>query len=130
MSYVSVGDPGNAADPATGGLYGSVGYTYYIGEYDVTDSQYCTFLNAVDPAGANSLALYAGLGDVECGISYDSGAANGVKYSVMTGYANMPEVDVDYWDTLRFANWMDDGNTETGAYTLLGARRHPAMHPR
>jgi formylglycine-generating enzyme required for sulfatase activity len=36
----------------------------------------------------------------------------------------MPVVDVDYWDTLRFVNWMNNGegnaSTETGAYALTG----------
>jgi formylglycine-generating enzyme required for sulfatase activity len=54
----------------------------------------------------------------------NSGAASGSKYSVINGYANMPVVDVDYWDTLRFVNWMNNGegnaSTETGAYTLIG----------
>jgi formylglycine-generating enzyme required for sulfatase activity len=140
MSYVTVAAPGdtaNPADPATGSLYGSVSYAYDIGEYDVTDSQYCTFLNDVDPTGANTLGLYSGgIGtgvtspDAEYGISYNSGAAVGFKYSVMTGYANMPVVDVDYWDTLRFANWMNNGegnaSTETGAYTLTGGTPTPS----
>ncbi len=34
LQFVTVGDPGNVADPATG--YGSVGYTYQMGTYDVT----------------------------------------------------------------------------------------------
>ena len=38
---------GNAADPATGSLYGSVPYVYQMGKYDVTVGQYCQFLNAV-----------------------------------------------------------------------------------
>ena len=52
IPLVTVGDAGNLPDPATG--YGAVGYTYQIGEYDVTTAQY-TFLNAVattsDPYG-------------------------------------------------------------------------------
>jgi formylglycine-generating enzyme required for sulfatase activity len=127
MSYVTVGNPGNAGDPATAsasGTFGSVSYTYDIGEYDVTDSQYCTFLNDVDPTGANTLALYSPQGDAEFGITFTSGAAGGSKYSVIPGYANMPVVDVSFWDTLRFVNWMNNGegnaSTETGAYTLLG----------
>ena len=44
LQFVTVGGPGNAADPATGSLYGSVGYTYQMGEYDVTVGQYCQFL--------------------------------------------------------------------------------------
>jgi len=122
MSYVTVGNPGNAPDPATGSLYGSVSYAYNIGEYDVTDSQYCTFLNAVDPTGANALALYNTnmTTDAEGGINFDPNGVNGQKFSIKTGYSQMPVVDVDYWDTLRFANYLDNGNTETGAYTLLG----------
>ena len=124
MSYVTVGNPGNAPDSATGSDYGSVSYSYDIGKYDVTDSQYAAFLNDVDPTGANTLDLYYPQGDAEYGISYNSGAANGAKFSIMTGYANMPVVYVDYWDTLRFVNWMNNGegnaSTETGAYTLIG----------
>jgi formylglycine-generating enzyme required for sulfatase activity len=129
MSYVTVGNPDNAADSATGSLYGSVSYTYDIGEYDVTDSQYATFLNDVDPTGANTLALYSPQGDAEYGVTFNSAATNGSKYSVIPGYANMPVVDVDYWDTLRFVNWMNNGegnaSTETGAYTLLGGTPTP-----
>jgi len=120
MQYVPVGNPGNAPDPATGSQYGSVGYAYRIGTYDVTDSQYCAFLNAVDPTGANSLALYSPQGDGEYGITFNSNAVKGAKYSVIAGYANMPVVDVDYWDCLRSANYLDDGMTENGAYTLTG----------
>jgi len=133
MSYVTVGNPNNAPDPATGSLYGSVSYTYEIGQYDVTDSQYCTFLNDVDPTGANTLALYkpapqddegSPQRNAEYGVTFNPGAANGSKYSVKSGYANMPVVNVDYWDALRFVNWMNNGegstSTETGAYMLLG----------
>jgi formylglycine-generating enzyme required for sulfatase activity len=107
-----------------------VSYTYDIGEYDVTDSQYATFLNDVDPSGANTLALYTPQGDAEFGLAFNSGAAGGSKYSVISGYANMPVVDVNYWDTLRFVNWMNNGegnaSTETGAYTLLGDSPTPS----
>ena len=44
MDWVTVGDAGNAGDD-TG--YGSVGYEYQIGKYEVTNNQYCEFLNAV-----------------------------------------------------------------------------------
>ncbi len=58
IQWSAVGDPGNAADPATGSLYGAVGYTYNIGTYDVTNSQYVEFLNAKDPDGTSPLQLY------------------------------------------------------------------------
>ncbi|MEY4243206.1 MAG: hypothetical protein RLZZ245_791 [Verrucomicrobiota bacterium] len=51
IDYISVGNPGNAAD-STG--YGAVTYAYQIGKYEVTNAQYTAFLNAVDPDGANT----------------------------------------------------------------------------
>ncbi len=43
LDTVLVGDAGNVAD-TTG--YGAVAYNYSIGKYDVTNAQYCEFLNA------------------------------------------------------------------------------------
>ena len=36
LTFVPVGNAGNAADPSTGSLYGSVPYAYKMGTYDVT----------------------------------------------------------------------------------------------
>ena len=47
ISTVPVGNVGNANDPATGNLYGGVGYAYNIGTTEVTVGQYTAFLNAV-----------------------------------------------------------------------------------
>ena len=44
IDTVTVSNPGNAAD-TTG--FGGVGYIYGIGKYEVTNSQYAAFLNAV-----------------------------------------------------------------------------------
>jgi hypothetical protein len=133
IAWSPVGNPNNAND-STG--YGAVGYSYNIGTYDVTNTQYVAFLNSNVPSGetADPLALYnsnmshATIG----GINYNSGAANGSKYSVMSGNGNNPVNYVTWYDTLRFANWLDNGqvpgSTETGAYTLLG--RVPAQRKR
>jgi formylglycine-generating enzyme required for sulfatase activity len=48
------------------------------------------------------------------------------SYTYATGGAaqNMPVHFVSFYDALRFANWLTNGqgggDTETGAYTLLG----------
>ena len=63
IPLVTVGDPGNVADPATG--YGSVGYAYHMGEYDVTIGDYTAFLNAVaqmDTYGLYNTAMAPGPG--------------------------------------------------------------------
>jgi hypothetical protein len=64
IQWSPVGNGGNANDPATGNLYGGVGYNYNIGTYDVTNSQYAEFLNTKDPSGANTLGLWnSGMAD-------------------------------------------------------------------
>ena len=50
---VTVGNSGNAADTT---IYGAVAYSYWIGKYDVTGSQYTAFLNAV--VSTDNYALY------------------------------------------------------------------------
>ena len=58
FNWATVGNPGN--DPDITG-YGAVSYNYRISRHEVTNAQYTEFLNAVDPTGTNSLALYSSL---------------------------------------------------------------------
>ena len=134
-----MGDPGNAADPATG--YGSVGYAYQMGKYDVTVGQYVEFLNAV--AKTDTYGLY----NSNMASSYPvglptisitrSGSSGDYSYSVAGSYsdgANCPIFETAWGDAARFCNWLQNGqptfpsgtpgevtgSTETGAYTLDG----------
>ena len=131
IAWSPVGNPGNANDAATGNLYGGVGYNYNIGTYDVTASQYAEFLNAKDRTGANTLGLFndAMSGSLWGAISFSAGNANGSKYGVIAGRGIHPANDVSWYDAIRFANWLNNGqgsgDTETGAYTLLGGTRIP-----
>jgi formylglycine-generating enzyme len=144
MAWSPVGNPGNANDPADGddgtlGIqnFGAVPYAYNIGTYDVTASQYVEFLNTKDPTGDNMLGLYntnmslAGLGV----INFNNGNSNGSKYSVISGSGNHPVNWVSWYDAIRFANWLNNGqgsgDTESGAYTLgtLGAGSTPVTPP-
>jgi formylglycine-generating enzyme required for sulfatase activity len=132
IAWSPVGNPGNAPDPATGSLYGAVDYNYNIGTYDVTNSQYVEFLNSNDPSGANTLGLYNSnmSNDPYGGINYSSGAADGSKYTAISGDGNHPVNFVTWYDAIRFANWLDNGqvagSTETGAYTLLDGTPTPS----
>ena len=126
--WVKVGNPGNANDTVNGGNpnYGAVAYTYQIGKYEVTNAQYTEFLNTVDATGANPNGIYNTLmgSDARGGITFNSLAANGSKYSVRANMGNKPVNYVSWYDAARFANWMNNGqgagSTETGAYTLIG----------
>src|SRR5271157_2332490 len=136
IDQVQVGNPGNAPDTSTncfGTNCGSVGYTYYISKYDTTNAQYAEFLNAVDPGGSNTLGLWNTNMQTDTsngGISFVSSNASGSKYVVNSGFANDPVVYTTFYDALRFANWLNNGqgsgSTETGAYTLLGGTPTPS----
>ena len=143
IDWVQVGNPGNAPDTASNCSAfivaqdpncGSVPHTYYISKYDTTNAQYAEFLNAVDPTGSNTLGLYsAGMGtDPNNGGITNSGPSGSV-YQVKTGFASDPVVYVSFYDALRFANWLNNGqgsgSTETGAYTLLGGTPTPSNGP-
>jgi formylglycine-generating enzyme len=136
-TWSAVGNPGNPADTAvmTDGTtgYGSVNYSYSIGTYDVTNSQYSEFLNARDPTGANPLGLYdphMGITAANGGISFNASAVNGSKYAVISGAALQPMNWQSWYDAIRFANWMNNGqgngDTESGSYTLQGGTPTPS----
>jgi formylglycine-generating enzyme required for sulfatase activity len=129
IDTVPVGNPGNAGDMQSQGTFGAVAYNYRIGKTEVTNAQYTEFLNGVDPTGANALALYSTSmsSSASGGINFNGGAANGSKYEIKSGRNNNPVVFVSWYDSIRFANWLHNGqgngDTENGAYTLgaLGA---------
>ena len=120
IDYVPVGNAGNAADTSTG--FGSVGYNYNIGMYEVTLFQYTEFLNAVAASDPNSL-YNASMGtDLNIAGISRSGVSGGYTYAVV-GDGNRPVTYVSMLDAMRMANWVNNGQggagtTETGAYTL------------
>ena len=129
IETVAVGDPGNAAD--TSG-YGAVGDVFNIGKYEVTISQYTTFLNSVASVTSDSYiinlwdsAMTSDLNVAGISRSGSGTLASPYSYSVI-GSGNRPIAYVGWYDAARFANWMHNGatngaSTETGAYTLDGA---------
>jgi formylglycine-generating enzyme len=128
IALVPVGNPGNAAD-TTG--YGAVDYSYSIGKYDVTTSQYTSLLNAVaatDPYGLWNNSMSNPFVFSTVGIRR-SGSSGSYSYSVI-GNGNVPVYYVTWGDAARFSNWLQNGQptgaegpgtTETGTYTLNGA---------
>ena len=123
IETVPVGNPGNTND-STG--YGGVGYIYQIGKYEVTNAQYCEFLNA--KAATDTYGLYntsmSSYPDSACGGINRSGSSGSYTYAVKSGYENMPVTWVGWYDAIRFVNWLQNGqgsgSTETGTYTITG----------
>ncbi len=113
-----VGHAGNANDPATG--FGAVNYAFQIGSNEVTRAEYADFLNAV--AAVDPHALYnPNMGIVR------SGSSGSYSYAATDGTRSVAWVS--WYDALRFANWLNNGqprgaqgaaSTESGAYTFSG----------
>ncbi len=130
---VPVGNAGNAGDTevmVTDGTsgYGAVAYDYRIGPTEVTNAQYVEFLNAkaaTDPLGLYSPLMGSGFGGIT-----QSGSDGSYTYATISGRDQMPVNVVSWYDALRFANWLNNGqgtgDTETGAYTLLGGIPEPS----
>jgi hypothetical protein len=125
MDFVNVTNPDNLSDPndiyleqRVGGSttysaisipkLGHVTNNYRISTYEVTNSQYCEFLNAV--ATVNPRGLYnedmavedtGGILKFSGGESYD--------YTVKPYMENVPVVFVSYISVIRFINWLHNG---------------------
>jgi formylglycine-generating enzyme required for sulfatase activity len=137
FDWVTVGEPGNAPDPdpntqLCGQSFdqpcGAVAYAYRIGKYEVTNAQYAEFLNA--KAAADPLGLYNERMGLASGGITRSGISGSFTYSTVAGREDKPARHVSFYDTLRFINWLNNGqgsgDTETGAYTLLGGTATPS----
>lgn len=136
FDWATVGNAGNTADTevmndgTTG--YGSVAYSYRISKTEVTNSQYTEFLNAVaksDPHGLYSLSM-GGLpgGIIRSGV--DGSYSYAVRPAALSGtytFSDKPVTFVSYFDAMRFANWLENGQptgaqgpgtTEDGVYAI------------
>jgi len=133
IPMVPVGNPGNMPD-STG--YGVVAYEYNIGKYEVTNAQYCEFLNKV--AATDTYLLYhESMGTGGYGGILRGGSPGNYTYTTRANhYGDRPVNYVDWGDAARFANWLHNGQptgvqdastTEDGAYNLNGARSWPDL---
>lgn len=135
IDWVTVGDPGNTAD-TTG--FGSVGYSYQISKYEVTNAQYTEFLNAV--GSVDNWELYSTT--LNSGSSFNrgitrSGASGSYSYSTVPGRESWPVNYVTFYSALRFSNWLHNGQptglqtnatTEDGAYSMVWSPVAPPIY--
>ncbi|MBU6223016.1 MAG: SUMF1/EgtB/PvdO family nonheme iron enzyme [Planctomycetes bacterium] len=135
LDWVTVGDPGNAAD-TTGAPNpcGAVASSFQIMKYEMTNTQYAAFLNAV--AATDTYSLYnVNMGTNAYGGITRSGSSGSYTYTVKTNFGNKPVNYVSWFDAARMANWLQNGQgsggTESGAYTLVGGQTNgtaPALN--
>ena len=86
IDFTTIGNPGNAADTTR---YGSVGYTYRIGTYAISQNQ-------IDKATASGLANVV------------AGAWSGDK----------PAANMTWYESAAFVNWLNTSKGFTPAYSL------------
>ena len=128
--WTFVGDPGNACDPqGPGRCFGGVGYSYRIAAHEVTNAQYAEFLNARRPA------IRSGSTARTWPRSRPNAQRDERELHIRC-HKRARERRVTYvtlYDVLRFVNWLHNGqgngDTETGAYTLLGGTPTPSNEP-
>ena len=129
MHWVLVDDPGNLPD---GNGLGAVAAAFFLGRYEVTNAEYCRFLNET-AAGRSNLH---GVGDLakplaeEASVGADDGLVRMGKpgeyrYDVSPIFADKPVTGLRWSDAARMANWLHNGglagaDTEHGAYDLAG----------
>jgi len=108
-NFVNVEDLSNSPENTTG--YGGVSYLYYISQYQITNEQYTIFLNSVDPDGTNPQDIYSTnmSSDVSGGIVFDNLLAIGTKYNVKNNMNNKPVVYINFWNCMRYCNWLHNG---------------------
>jgi formylglycine-generating enzyme required for sulfatase activity len=134
FDWATVGNPGNPPDLLYSNpdwnpnnlRFGAVSYTFRISKTEVTNDQYTEFLNAVDPMGTNPNSVYnSNMGsNARGGIAFDAGVPSGSKYSSKTNMGNKPVNYVSFFDSMRFVNWLENGQptggsgAESGVYTI------------
>lgn len=137
--WVRIGNPGNARDPVY--RVGRVNYEFEMARHQVTNAEWCEFMNAVGVEKSISLGLYNP--DMSTGVcggidlvtspnasAPDPGACTNQtikQFRSKTGWSARPVVYVGYRDAMRYCNWLQTGDTEKGAYDLehLTCRRLP-----
>jgi len=125
IQWVTVGDPGNAADTDPAGR-GAVADSFQIMKYEFTNQQYTDFLNSV--AKTDTYSLYnSNMGSNARGGITRSGVSGGYTYAVRSNMGDKPVNYVSWFDAARVSNWYQNGatsssSTETGAYTLVGGQ--------
>jgi formylglycine-generating enzyme required for sulfatase activity len=116
---------GNIGDSSAAGL-GAVGDAFRMGTFEVTNTEYVAFLEAV--AVDDTHALYDELmSDSDRGGILRGGAPGSWTYSLKTDFADKPANGFDWYSAARFCNWLHNGQpsgaqgpltTEDGVYDM------------
>lgn len=103
IEFVTIGNKGNKA--ASNGK-GAVAYTYQISKFEITNTEYCEFLNSV-ASTSDTYELFSPLMQEHFfgGIirSYNAGK---YIYECKPNYENTPIIGVTWMSAIRYCNWL------------------------
>jgi serine/threonine-protein kinase len=132
VKWVVIGDAGNQADHQTG--LGDVDYEFVLTQYELTNEQYCRFLNGSDAGRRNRYGLAHGpmtATNPAAGINAEEQPDKTFRYRPKPGMAEKPVANVRWADAARLANWLHNGATlaedatEHGAYAIENRELDP-----
>lgn len=115
--FVEVGNAGNSAYSETG--FGSVGYKYSIGKYEVSNAQYAKFMSAVGSNTVNIKGTDVKLfGGFDASSSYSKfslieQSADGKSFSATSGKENYAANFISAFGAAMYCNWLTNGASET-----------------
>jgi sulfatase modifying factor 1 len=129
LDWVAVSEPGNPPDH-TG--YGAVPYEFQITKTEITLAQYAEFLNAVAASDPHNLWSPSYKNAPTASMMRErilidrSGESGSFIYSVPPEAAQQPVSYIGFFEAMRFANWIHNGqgkaDTESGAYSISESR--------
>jgi formylglycine-generating enzyme required for sulfatase activity len=98
----------NIPDDSACGTLGRVDYTYYIMENLITNTNYCLYLNSIDPQGKNLDSTYDSRMSSSAvgGINFDSCKSSGNKYSIKKDMSNKPVTFITWIMAAKYVNWL------------------------
>ena len=86
--------------------------SFYMGKYEVTNREYCEFLNSQGNQVEDKRTWIRILDDHYCGIVEEGEG----KFQVKPGYENRPVVYVRWYGALAYCNWLSEEEGLTPCY--------------
>lgn len=90
-------------------------HDYYIGKYEVTNEEYCAFLNAaeVNANGSKDGKELIDINSFRCQIEH-----YGTAFFVENNMEKYPVGEVTWWGSIYYCNWLSDKEGVTESYNL------------